>query len=367
MMSDSFWTALIFGAAILGWVLAGAVLLRSRAAPARRAWYVLALISMSLILLENAAVNANFQLISAPVNFLTVPLMFTVAPAFYLFIRDCVTVDGRGSLSGTAPHFIPAVLAAVNTLPVWFGLTRGLGFAWSGTHVAPLLYVNGYAIMGLHTLQIGVYAVAAWRLLRRLQTSTPANGISITPFLRINVVALAWIALLNAVGLILFLSLPRHIVELEYILLTGVALVFYGIAFASFSIPENNLAQKYRRSTLSATEAQQLVRKLEALFETEKSYMNPALTPDNLARSLQVNTHHLSQAINQELDLSFPQLLSRFRLREAERRLRNDMSDGGMLQLALECGFASKATFNRAFKRHFGVTPTEYRRQYAES
>ena len=37
--------------------------------------------------------------------------------------------------------------------------------------------------------------------------------------------------------------------------------------------------------------------------------------------------------------------------------------DDDLLDLALEAGFSSKASFNRAFRSAMGVTPSDYRRR----
>jgi AraC-like DNA-binding protein len=39
----------------------------------------------------------------------------------------------------------------------------------------------------------------------------------------------------------------------------------------------------------------------------------------------------------------------------------------GARQLAVECGFANADTLRRAFVRHVGVTPSEYRKSYERS
>jgi transcriptional regulator GlxA family with amidase domain len=50
----------------------------------------------------------------------------------------------------------------------------------------------------------------------------------------------------------------------------------------------------------------------------------------------------------------------------AARRLLEDGADAPK-QVAARCGFADADTLRRAFARHVGVTPAEYRRRYAES
>lgn len=54
--------------------------------------------------------------------------------------------------------------------------------------------------------------------------------------------------------------------------------------------------------------------------------------------------------------------INRLRVNEAAERLcQPDAPD--VLRVALEAGFSNKASFNRAFKRHTGTTPTDVRRR----
>ena len=47
------------------------------------------------------------------------------------------------------------------------------------------------------------------------------------------------------------------------------------------------------------------------------------------------------------------------RLQKAEELLRT--APGKVIDVAIECGFDNISYFNRAFKTHYGVSPTEYK------
>lgn len=89
-------------------------------------------------------------------------------------------------------------------------------------------------------------------------------------------------------------------------------------------------------------------------------WRDPDLSLPALARKLHTNSSDLSRAINEGLGMNFNELVNRLRVDAVIAELART-PDAGLLDLALACGFSSKASFNRSFKRFTGKTPTEYR------
>ncbi|MFM2409334.1 MAG: hypothetical protein RL481_162 [Pseudomonadota bacterium] len=79
-----------------------------------------------------------------------------------------------------------------------------------------------------------------------------------------------------------------------------------------------------------------------------------------LARRLGTNTGHLSRAINEGLGVNFSAFVNDLRSRRVAKMLNAGRTDD-LLDLALEAGFSSKASFNRAFAASLGSTPSAYR------
>jgi AraC-like DNA-binding protein len=89
---------------------------------------------------------------------------------------------------------------------------------------------------------------------------------------------------------------------------------------------------------------------------------DPDLTLSRLARRLGTNTGYLSRAINQGIGCNFSEFVATIRADAVAQRLRQgDAAD--LLTIALEEGFGSKASFNRAFAARHGVAPSVFRRQ----
>lgn len=88
---------------------------------------------------------------------------------------------------------------------------------------------------------------------------------------------------------------------------------------------------------------------------------DPELTLAMLARQLGTNTAHLSRALNEGLGTGFSAFVNGLRC-EAVAATIDAGADGDLLDLALDAGFSSKASFNRAFQARYGITPSMYRR-----
>ncbi|MFQ5570150.1 MAG: helix-turn-helix domain-containing protein, partial [Rhodothermales bacterium] len=118
---------------------------------------------------------------------------------------------------------------------------------------------------------------------------------------------------------------------------------------------------KYRHSSLSAADGQQYARHLLALMESERSYLNSKLSLQELAGLLGLSTHQVSQVINQEFGESFYDFVNRHRMEAFKRAIAEGRHRRfTLLSIAYDCGFNSKASFNRVFKKFTGRTPTQY-------
>ena len=102
-----------------------------------------------------------------------------------------------------------------------------------------------------------------------------------------------------------------------------------------------------------------------ARIEREGWWREPALALADVARRLGTNQSYVSRALNEGLGCNFNTLINRMRVAEAKRAIARSAGPDDLLTIALDAGFSSKASFNRAFLDHAGMTPSAYRRQMA--
>lgn len=101
--------------------------------------------------------------------------------------------------------------------------------------------------------------------------------------------------------------------------------------------------------------------KLLTLMEAERVYENPKLSLTDIAQQLGANPKLVSQIINQGFEMNFNDFVNSHRVEAVKERMKKgDYRSITLLGIALESGFNSKATFNRAFKKNTSQTPQKF-------
>jgi AraC-like DNA-binding protein len=100
--------------------------------------------------------------------------------------------------------------------------------------------------------------------------------------------------------------------------------------------------------------------RIKHLVEEEHLYLNPKLSIKDIAEKLKTNVNYVSKAINSKTDSNFFEFINQYRVKEFERLvILPQKANFTLLAIALECGFNSKASFNRIIKDVTGLTPME--------
>lgn len=113
---------------------------------------------------------------------------------------------------------------------------------------------------------------------------------------------------------------------------------------------------------------QMMIDRVLKAMQQERLYAESGLTIGDLAERVSVQEYRLRKLINQSLRYrNFNQFLNQYRIEEAARRLL-DPAEGHIpiSSIALDVGYASLSSFNKAFKETHGVTPSVYRSGLAE-
>lgn len=138
--------------------------------------------------------------------------------------------------------------------------------------------------------------------------------------------------------------------------------------FQGFNWTEAAAPTKYRNSGLTTEASRSLLQNLQWIMREERLYHDAEISLDKLANQLQASKHHVSQVINEQLGSSFFDYVNQLRVEEAKNMLaETSRSDFHVIEIAYAVGFNNKVSFNAAFKKATGMTPTEYRKNHSVS
>lgn len=116
-----------------------------------------------------------------------------------------------------------------------------------------------------------------------------------------------------------------------------------------------------RKTALEERDLELLKSRVTQQMSGAKLYLEPGLTLNDLARKLGVNTTVLSFTINNGFGKNFNDFVNEFRIEDVKQMLLSGKAENeNLLAIAFDCGFNSKATFNRAFKKFTGLSPKEF-------
>lgn len=150
-----------------------------------------------------------------------------------------------------------------------------------------------------------------------------------------------------------------------------VASIFY-IGLTAYSQRQGNLlefkiseplvlAKKENKVREPSEEYSLLLQKLNRIMAEDRLYLQPELNLAELAKHLHSNTNQLSACINQEMNANFNDYVNGLRIAAFTKNATlPEYKNYTLLAMAFDCGFNSKSTFNRAFKKLKGITPNQY-------
>jgi AraC-like DNA-binding protein len=120
---------------------------------------------------------------------------------------------------------------------------------------------------------------------------------------------------------------------------------------------------KYTKSSLTESGKMKILDNIILELETKQYFSDNLASLSDLAKKIGESPHHVSQVINEKLNISFFELLASYRVEEAKRILSDDKKNKLTVEEISEMvGYNSKTAFNNAFKKLTGKTPSEFRK-----
>lgn len=145
----------------------------------------------------------------------------------------------------------------------------------------------------------------------------------------------------------------------------GLSLFLYPELFAELKLSEVNSEDdtgklKYQNSGLTEALLLSLKDQLVKVVESEELYLDAELSLIQLADKLNSDRYSISQVINQAFGKNFYEFINDYRIEEAKKILEEEAGQVKIVDVAFKSGFSNRVSFNKAFKKRTGMTPTEY-------
>ncbi len=302
-----------------------------------------------------------------------------IGPVIYFYIRSLLNIDFKLTKKDYI-HFLPAMLYGIYSLVVFItdkiilddfyfyadGRDKDLA-TWY--QVAGLISMVGYLILSIR------YYFYYKRL---LFDKVSYAEILLFQWIRNFMVAFLGLLLLRILFFILNPDWGEFGSQFWYYI--SFSIVFYYVALAGYgnSIKQIALASEklnvinvFDDKALSADDKTELNEtekdidlwkdRLSDIMKTKHLYRNPRLTLFDVANELDTTTKTVSSVVNAGFNLNFNDFVNHHRVEAVKEKLsQGEQKNTTILGLALDCGFNSKSTFNRAFKKSTGLSPKDF-------
>ena len=206
-----------------------------------------------------------------------------------------------------------------------------------------------YGIVVFHLL---FYLILSWSNLRKNKKNTSR---SIVVWYR-NILIGATLIWLHYVG---------NLIDFKLYYIRGpifYSLLIYAFSYLFLNRHKFNL-QKYSSSNLDKESSAKLFHRIKELFNSEDVYLNDHLTLKTVSKKLNVKSREISQAINENTQQNFYDFVNQYRIEKAQFLLKNsDYKKAKIATIAYDSGFGNVTSFNLAFKKKTGLTPSAYRK-----
>lgn len=306
-------------------------------------------------------------------------LVFLQIPVFYLYIISVCYADFKLRPKYLL-HLLPFLIVNLVLSPRFYtvGVASKISFIQNRQNMIEFQFLH----ILIH-LQIITYITAVFSVLRKSKTLYLENfaGKSVSSYkwlfqFTIVLTILYLVALLK--NILKFSDYP-HISEwLKIGLLVSSLFVFCWYLFKALNNPDifRNIDSKLKlvselvseensreQSTLAEQKHNEELVKLRKYMVEKKPFLNPSLTIQDVSNELEIPVRDLSLLINHQIGQHFYDFVNTYRIENAMGILKDDTKNKvTILEILYQVGFNSKSSFNTAFKKHTGITPTIYRK-----
>jgi AraC-like DNA-binding protein len=333
---------------------------------------------ISAMLLIMILTNFGYLVVRTELNhyipqFFAIPfgMILLYGPLIYLYSRSVLDSKFRWKPIYWL-HFLPYVLQLVRNFPMFLA-SRSSWLWFNQTFLAgelPIYYQEKIAFV-LQVVHLFIYLMITWRWIQ-----SAVRDLANTRFVVSAVTRIIWIKQLSFCFLIILITVSSLyiliLIQGHYIPVTNyvntiiMSAVIYFIAYRLVLNPaliSPDFEKKYKSyMPFIGADGDKYISRLESLMEKNKIFTNPELKLAELSKEVGLPPHQVSKLINEKMGKSFTEYINELRVAEFIKRLKDHKyASYSIFGIALDVGFNSKSSFNTAFKKITGKSPSAYK------
>ncbi len=125
---------------------------------------------------------------------------------------------------------------------------------------------------------------------------------------------------------------------------------------------EDTSSNKYKHSSLKETQANEYLNKIVEYINSSAIWKDNELSIDKISAQTDIPKYYISQVLNEKLQKNFYTFINEYRIEYAMKLIKSkEHKNWSFVSIAYECGFNSKSVFNSFFKKHTGMTPSQFK------
>jgi len=293
---------------------------------------------------------------------------FLFAPLAYLYVKSITNIQFKLSWKEWI-NFIPASFYFTFHLSIWqFPLADKMELMEVFARNEVFL-IEG----AIDLLILTIYTILAIRHYRAYLLWLPTEFSNLTPVSLIwirNFLYILFLVCLVEWGFGLATLWINYSYDVRFWDFFIRALLLYYLSIAGYVSTHPNHVVFENKGTTEVTKPSsfktniaddQLINRIRTYMSEAKPYLRVELTLNQLAQQLNLPAATVSQSINSSLGKNFNDFVNEYRVLEVCSRLKaGDHKTKTLLGVGMDCGFNSKATFNRSFKKITGFTPKDW-------
>ncbi|ACU58136.1 helix-turn-helix domain-containing protein [Chitinophaga pinensis] len=366
--SGIFSTLMLLGA-LQGFIMSG-LLFFSKKRPARDRLLaililLIALACLNLHIFESSWIN-ELPLLQFLLNFVPLVVVMPLGPLLYFYVKSSLDPAFRVNTTHR-PHFystiidiVPQLIAVTYVGGVMGGILKNHPQPWG---IAIDTY-NVYADIP-RWFSMTIYVYLSYRYISSAQVNNEKHLRWIRQFLKVFLVfQLIWFVYLVPYVIPKYTDKLLDMVDWYPVYIPLVILIYYlGIKGYMMTAEEETTAKKSATppAPIPDTVIGEAVPLLMKAMEQDQLYLNPELNLALVAQHTGLPTKTISAVLNQHLQKSFNEFVNEYRVAAFKQKIAESRQEQyTIMSLALESGFNSLPTFQRAFRNNTGMSPREY-------